>query len=197
MIELWIVRHGQTDWNVEGRYQGQTDIPLNQTGQQQAQQLAESLPALHFAAIYTSDLTRAHTTAKIIADRIGLSPIPDRRLREMSHGDWEGCLVRDKIHRLPDGSDPPVTPGISNALGGESILQVAERAAHFANEVATLYPAQRVLIVTHGVTAAVLKCQSLGISFHQIYQHIPHNTTLLTIHWPPTKQPEELLSSTT
>mgnify|MGYP000865825917 FL=1 len=193
MIELWVVRHGQTDWNVEGRYQGQTDVPLNEVGRQQAQQLAQSLPNLTFAALYTSDLSRAQMTADILGQHLGLHPIPDVRLREMSHGQWEGLLVRDKVHPNPNAPQTPIDPTQPNAPGGESILQVAQRAADFANQLLPLYPNQRVLIVTHGVTAAVLKCHVNGFPLANLYQHIPNNTTLLTLPWPPQKSLDELL----
>jgi broad specificity phosphatase PhoE len=185
MIELWVVRHGQTDWNVEGRYQGQTDIPLNEIGRKQAQELAQLLPDLPFAAIHTSDLIRAKTTASILGQRLGLEPIPDVRLREMSHGEWEGSLVRDKIRTNHSNPASPNDPTKSLAPGGESAVQVAQRVTDFANQLLLHYPNQRVLLVTHGVTAAVLKCLAHGIPLDNLYQHIPNNTALLTLLWPP------------
>ena len=95
MTEIWIVRHGQTDWNVEGRYQGQADRPLNAVGLAQAQQAAEQLRGRDFAAIYSSDLQRARVTAEIIAGQLGLPVQVDRRLREVNQGEWEGLLTAD------------------------------------------------------------------------------------------------------
>mgnify|MGYP000918913880 FL=1 len=118
MTELWLVRHGQTDWNVEGRYQGQANPPLNATGLEQAACAAETLAGRTYTAIYTSDLQRARVTAEIIGRRLGMDVLVDPRLREVNQGAWEGMLSteiqahyagewaarqRDRLHFRPPG----------------------------------------------------------------------------------------------
>ena len=83
---LW--RHGQTMWNVEHRFQGQTDIPLDETGEAQAEYAARRLATLRPNAIFSSDLTRAASTAAPLARLTGLSVTPDKELRERFGGDW-------------------------------------------------------------------------------------------------------------
>jgi broad specificity phosphatase PhoE len=85
---LLLVRHGETDWNRDGRWQGQSDTPLNEVGRQQAVRVAEELDGID--VVYSSDLARARETAEIVAERLGLDVELDERLRERSFGAWEG-----------------------------------------------------------------------------------------------------------
>src|SRR3954452_24611267 len=87
---LLLVRHGETDWNAEGRLQGHTDRPLNEYGRRQAKELAARLAGGHVDAIYASDLSRARETAEIVGERLGLTVVIDPDLRETNWGTWEG-----------------------------------------------------------------------------------------------------------
>src|SRR5512140_799505 len=91
-VELWLVRHGETDWNRRGLCQGQADIPLNETGLAQARQTAAMLrqAGQKFAAIYSSPLMRARRTAEETAGALGLEVCFDARLGEIHQGEWQG-----------------------------------------------------------------------------------------------------------
>src|SRR5512135_675959 len=103
MLTVYFVRHGETDWNVEGRLQGLTDTPLNQKGIAQASLIASRLAGEPgFAAIYTSPLRRAYVTGEIVGARLGLAPQPDDRLTERGLGDFEGLTSQDVAVRLPE-----------------------------------------------------------------------------------------------
>ena len=97
---LYLTRHGETDWNVAGRWQGHTDIPLNSRGHAQAGAIAEALARVGLVAVVSSDLSRAYDTARIVTERLGL-PLPhrDAGLRERAFGPFEG-LTRAECERM-------------------------------------------------------------------------------------------------
>src|SRR5919206_4482332 len=95
---LLLVRHGETDWNAEGRLQGHTDRPLNDVGRRQARELAERLAGEGADAIYASDLARAKETAEIVGARLGLPVVIDADLREKNWGTWEGLTGDERVH---------------------------------------------------------------------------------------------------
>src|SRR5438128_960886 len=97
MTTLLLVRHGETDWNADGRLQGHTDWPLNEYGRTQAKKLAEQLDGDGVAAIYASDLSRARETAEILGGRLGLAVVVDADLREKNWGTWEGLTSDERL----------------------------------------------------------------------------------------------------
>ena len=94
-MKLYIIRHGQTDWNVQGRIQGRQDIPLNAAGRSQAQMLAKGMEKRPVTAIYSSPQLRAMETAKALAGNQGVEVIPLPELVEIGYGDWEGRTASD------------------------------------------------------------------------------------------------------
>lgn len=121
MTLITLVRHGQTDWNLERRIQGSTDIPLNDTGRADALAAADVLATGSYDAVYASPLVRAQETAEIIATRLGLSaPVTTRGLRERSFGEAEGIDVADYIAQYGGWH--------SEVPGAESLEQVRDRA---------------------------------------------------------------------
>ena len=90
MTTLLLVRHGETDWNADGRLQGHTDRPLSDFGRRQARQLADELAGEDLEAIYASDLARARETAEIVGEQLGLPVVLEPDLREKDWGTWEG-----------------------------------------------------------------------------------------------------------
>lgn len=189
MTNFLLVRHGQTDWNAARRYQGQADIPLNETGIRQAHSLAQCLNGQNYTALYASDLKRAVQTAAILAQPLNLEINIDIRLREICQGVWEGLSfdeVQEKYAEdLKHGFEDPT---YSRAPGGESVAEVAARMAAAANDIASLHPAGRVLIVSHGLAVSTLFCQANDIPLNDVYHHIPDNAVPLSISWQPREE---------
>jgi len=183
MTEMWLVRHGQTDWNLAGIYQGQSDIPLNETGIQQASDLAQKLKGKHFDAIYSSDLKRARKTAEIIAQQVGAPIFTDPRLREIRQGVWEGMSIEEvkKIY-APDFSRDPEFINTPRAEGAESLAEVITRMVAAANDIHDRHNGSRVLLASHGLAVAVLYLTANHAPYHNIYHHIPDNGQPLVIN---------------
>lgn len=186
MTKIWLVRHGQTDSNLEGRFQGQLDIPLNDTGRDQARILADSLAEKKFHAVYSSDLLRARQTAEIITGRINLPIKIDKRLREIYLGDVEGLLyseVKDQYgYALFERIENPVD---SRMPGGESVAEIAVRFKEAIDDIACMHPGESVLVATHGLVIATMLCRVRGYPMETVYSHIPDNATAEVINWVP------------
>lgn len=176
MREFFLIRHGETDWNLEGRYQGQSDIPLNGTGLLQARRVAESLEREGLKAIFSSDLERARQTAALLSEETGAKVIEDPRLREIHQGDWEGKLfseirkdyseILQRRRRDPLGTAPP---------GGETVSQVRERVLAAMADILKRHPAEKVAIVSHGLALALIKVHFRNLPIESVWDHIPDN----------------------
>ena len=184
MTEFCLVRHGQTDWNLEGRYQGQSDIPLNENGRIQAQMLAGKLKGAPFDAIYSSNLERAKQTADAIAAVLDLPVKTDTRLCEINQGEWEGQFV-DIIrnHYIELWRQRTTDPANVRPPGGETVREVAQRVYAALDEIAHNYPDGSVLIVSHGLALATVVCKVRGIPIGQAYSVIPDNTEPVWVEW--------------
>jgi broad specificity phosphatase PhoE len=142
MAVVLLARHGETDWNRERRWQGQTDTPLNDTGRRQAEELAVALDGEPIAAIYASDLARARETAEIVAARLELPVRADPRLREVDVGDWAGLPVDLREDERP--------LDVFAADRHDAFAEMVERVTAALREIARAHDGERVLIVTHG-----------------------------------------------
>ncbi|MDD5369541.1 MAG: histidine phosphatase family protein [Anaerolineaceae bacterium] len=185
MSELHLIRHGQTDWNIQGRYQGQADMPLNPAGLAQARALAKAMEGQAFMAIYSSDLQRARQTAQILANRLGLVLRLDARLREIHQGEWQGLLVTDLALRYAaEMAARRKNPVAARAPGGESVAEVAARVYAAADEIARNHPLGRILVVSHGLALATLIARGRNIPLEQVYSLIPDNAQPTVVVWP-------------
>ncbi len=186
MTTLLLLRHGETDWNVERRYQGHSGPGLNERGRQQARDAADRLTAQPPAqAIVSSDLPRALETARIIGEALRLPVTSDPRLRERDLGLWTGCISAEvdaefadliEAWRLdPLGVGPP---------GGETGRQIARRMAAALDDLAAQSPGGRVVVVTHGGVLAVLRCMAESLPPTQLRFMRPGNAEIIMVEWP-------------
>jgi len=178
---LLLARHGQTDWNREGRYQGHADIPLNDLGIAQSLALAERLGGEQIDAIHSSDLQRAAESARMVGERLGLAPVLSPLWREINIGELTGVSLQE----IPAEQREILSATARNgalAPGAESISDV-ERRLHVAYEsVCAAHVGETVLIVGHGGTLKVLIAMLIGLPF----EHVDHlslrgNTSLSEI----------------
>ena len=190
MAHFCLIRHGQTDWNIAGRYQGQTDIPLNEKGREQAHLLACQLKGQTFAAIYSSNLKRASETAEIIAACLHLSVTIEPRLREINQGEWEGQLVDDIKTQYAELWQMRRDSALVRPPGGETVSEVARRVAAALDFISNVHSDANVLIVSHGLALATVMCRVNGIPIGQAYSVIPENSTPVWIKWLPASRPK-------
>lgn len=147
---LILLRHGETDWNAQHRFQGQADVPLNGRGRIQAAAAAEALSGLHFAAVYSSPLARALDTARLVAGEVAVSTDP--RLQEINVGTWAGRTWRDIVEEMPD-YEHLYANGVDfrRSPTGETLADVVRRGVPAVLEIAERHPGEVVLIVAHGL----------------------------------------------
>jgi probable phosphoglycerate mutase len=161
---ILLARHGETDWNSERRWQGHADRPLNDVGREQARELAETLADRAIDVVYSSDLARAHETALIVGDRLGLPVEVDAGLREVDVGDWSG-----RVHAEIEGFDPAGyrrwQEGGKGWNGGESYEEMGERVVATVLRLAARHPGETILIVTHGGSIRACRATAAGLEY--------------------------------
>jgi broad specificity phosphatase PhoE len=164
MPELLLVRHGETAWNAEHRWQGHHDEPLSATGRVEAQALAARIALDRPEALYSSDLARARETAEAIAQRSGLEPVFDARWREVHVGEWMGLAPAEVQSRHPEGYARWLA-GSTGWEQGESYAEMGERALAAAREIAGRHAGARapIVCVTHGGVIRALVMHVLGM----------------------------------
>jgi broad specificity phosphatase PhoE len=146
---ILLARHGETDWNREGRFQGHADPPLNRTGRAQAVDLSVALMAEQLAAVYSSPLRRALETAEVLAASHGLEPVPVDELREVDVGSWSGLTRAEVEERFPAQFARWLDYG-QGWEDGETYEEMGRRAVDALLRLAAAHDGERVLAVTHG-----------------------------------------------
>ena len=182
MPQIYIVRHGETDWNKYRKFQGQTDIPLNEEGRLQAEKLAEALKALlPFDRIVSSDLDRARETAAIMTRGFDTPIQADAGFREMDFGDWEGLDMKAIEERWPGQLNEWFSGGRLHVPNGETQELLFERAWRRFRHWADMGDYQKMAIVCHGGSSGVLICGVLGKQPHEMGGYMLKNTGICQV----------------
>jgi probable phosphoglycerate mutase len=179
MTIMHLVRHGQSVWNAAGRIQGQIDIELDEIGLQQAQRIAERLACEPLAAIYSSPLLRARSTAEVIAAKFNLPVTLDARLIEYDFGVISGLTWKEMAETHPELvnrwlEDPWTVP----VAGSEGRANFAARVTAAMQDVCARHPVEQVAIVAHGGTFGVYLAAMLGLDLNRRHPFHFGNTSL-------------------
>jgi broad specificity phosphatase PhoE len=185
MLKLYLIRHGETDWNAEGRIQGHSDVELNERGLEQARRLAARMPEEGpFDAIYASPLRRAFRTAELIGQSLGLPVIGDARLLERSLGMLEGLTMNDIKEKFPEVHHAWHEGGTRPHIPGEETREAfVRRTSEFIHDVRVKHHEGRVLAVTHGGTINMLLMTGLNLDVERPLPFHIDNASINIVQW--------------
>ena len=184
MTEIIIIRHGETEWNQTGRFQGHSDVPLSETGRAQAEALGRNLALDHVDAIYASDLIRAMETAAPLAARFSLTVTPDPLLRELNFGAWEGRSFSDVNAENPNAMKQFYNdPEYADIPNSEPFPDFQKRVAGRVREIAAEQRGKRVVIVSHGASIRILLTDILAMPIRSIWHISQLNTAVNKIRF--------------
>ena len=181
---FYIVRHGQTNWNILGKTQGHGNSDLTPKGENQALELSKAIKEYPIDYIYSSDLGRAVQTAEIIGSTIGVDVIQTPSLREMGFGDWEGLLIEEiKKDHAKTYETWRNQPHLVNIPNGETLHIIKDRVDAFIKELNEKYDNKHILLVSHSVTVRVMLLSFLNSGVENIYRIKQDNTALNIVEY--------------
>ena len=184
MVRVILVRHGETTWNITGRYQGQEDTPLSPLGQQQGRLLAQALKAIPIDYCLASPLQRAYQTCLYCAELHQLTPIKDKRLLEINHGTWEGVLAEDIQKEYPQEFELwHSQPQLVQMPQGENLEEVRQRVRAAFDEYAVKYADKTILVAAHDAVNKAIICDVLGLGMDHFWQIKQDNTCINVLEY--------------
>lgn len=171
MLRIILLRHGETLWNLEGRFQGQEDTELSERGLDQGRAAAQALKDIPIDAAVSSPLKRSFLTCKMAADLHGIPVTADPRLTEISHGKWEGIRAEEIIRRYPEEFELWHThPEQIQMPGGESLEDVRKRVRAAFDEYTRTYDGKVLLIAAHDAVNKAILCDLMGLDMSHFWQ---------------------------
>lgn len=184
-MRLIIIRHGESEWNRIGRYQGQADAPLSELGTRQAEALANRLRNEPIHTIFTSPLQRARRTAEAVARHHANVPFTvEPALLEIDHGDWQGLMSNEVMERFGPGLlEWRQHPTRSQMPNGESFSNILKRVLDFKERLYAQYANRNVLVSTHDVVVKILVADALGMDMDRINRIWVTNASVSVIEY--------------
>lgn len=171
MVRIILIRHGETTWNLEGRYQGQVDTPLSPRGIEQGRKAAAALRDIPLDVCIASPLSRAQDTCRFAAELHGLPVLTDARLTEIAHGRWEGVHAEDIEREYPEEFHLWHThPEKVQMPGGENLDDVRRRARAAFDDIARRCDGKTVLVCAHDAVNKAILCDLLGLGMDHFWQ---------------------------
>jgi len=171
MTQIYLVRHGQTQWNKEQIFRGTSDVPLNGSGQEEARLTAKALGTRPISAVYTSPLVRASETAAGIAGIRGLEVRTLEGLTDLCFGEWQGVSHRAVMERYPELYRRWLEePHRITFPGGDSLRTLQSRAVKAVKQTVLSHPEDTIVMVSHRVVNRVLICGLVGIDLSHFWQ---------------------------
>ena len=183
MTQLILIRHGETQWTAERRYQGHSDTDLNPAGRAQARALARRLLALKWDILYTSSLNRARQTAEGIAARAGKNPRVDSRLVEFGFGRWEGKTAGEIFKKKDPAFRHWCRGEWVRPPGGEKKETFRKRIAGFLRDVLKRHPGKKVVVVSHGGAIKMMISKLLDLPFRSFWSFRVDPASVSIVHF--------------
>lgn len=186
MVRIILIRHGETQWNIEGRYQGQEDTHLSERGLKQGHLVAAGLKDVPLDVAISSPLERSFMTCSFCAAFHHLPVLKDKRLLEINHGDWEGRLAGEiqaqypeEFHAWHTQPEKVTMPG----KGGESLEDVRRRVRAAFDDYAKTYEGKTVLVAAHDAVNKAIICDILGLDMSHFWQIKQDNTCINVLEY--------------
>ncbi len=182
---VYVIRHGETEWNALMKYQGHTDMPLSQRGRRQAELLGKRLSTENFHAFYASDLKRAYETAKIISKFHGQEVKTVPELKELNFGSWEGLNIEEIKESFPDVLKQWWEKPFSIKIpGGETLSDMVNRSVTAVKKIVSRHSGENIVLVSHGGVIRGIIGSVLGMDLNKYWRLRQDNACLNIIDFP-------------
>ncbi len=182
MTRLILIRHGETRWNLQKKYQGHANPGLSATGKKHVRALAARIKDLGIDGLYTSPLKRARQTAAILSAKTGFKPHPDARIKELNFGNWEGKTAAELIAQNDKNFRSWLEGQWKTPKGGESLAELNRRVRAFLKDCVKKHKGKKIAIVSHGGPLRMMILLALGLGAQAFFSFGLEPATFLILN---------------